>query len=232
METYWLEGRLDMAQANDSMVCKFVPRKKKKKDKKTTQKSSLSVQSSEFTKSEISLDMAKDSLVGGAADVKLTDDSKKAAIAPNSVNNHVTPTRRFDLPVPSYDIADNEQANQRNIEKDGSNETTEGKQENSNGTDKSRANTASAGQGVSTAVTIVEESLNTSNKTNNGQPVLIKIDEDQVLPNYVPEIQSPANVFPSTTPVNTAPSAKQEVNSKLPPEVSALPVITVSVDTD
>lgn len=31
METFWLVGRADMAQVNDSMVCKFVPRKKPKK---------------------------------------------------------------------------------------------------------------------------------------------------------------------------------------------------------
>ena len=31
MMTYWLIGRSDMSQANDSMVCKFKPRKKKKK---------------------------------------------------------------------------------------------------------------------------------------------------------------------------------------------------------
>ncbi len=34
METFWLLGRLDMDEANDSMVCKFVPRKKKPGDKK------------------------------------------------------------------------------------------------------------------------------------------------------------------------------------------------------
>ena len=34
METFWLLGRKDMAEANDSMVCKFVPRKKKPGDKK------------------------------------------------------------------------------------------------------------------------------------------------------------------------------------------------------
>ena len=34
METFWLVGRKDMAEANDSMVCKFLPRKKKPGDKK------------------------------------------------------------------------------------------------------------------------------------------------------------------------------------------------------
>ena len=34
METFWLLGRKDMAEANDSMVCKFMPRKKKPGDKK------------------------------------------------------------------------------------------------------------------------------------------------------------------------------------------------------
>ncbi len=34
METFWLVGRKDMAEANDSMVCKFVPRKKKPGEKK------------------------------------------------------------------------------------------------------------------------------------------------------------------------------------------------------
>jgi hypothetical protein len=29
MTTFWLNGRDDMAEKNDSMVCKFVPRKKK-----------------------------------------------------------------------------------------------------------------------------------------------------------------------------------------------------------
>ncbi|CAD5115744.1 DgyrCDS4689 [Dimorphilus gyrociliatus] len=34
METFWLIGRKDMTEMNDSMVCKFVPRKKKKKEAK------------------------------------------------------------------------------------------------------------------------------------------------------------------------------------------------------
>lgn len=36
METFWLVSRKDMLEANDSMVCKFVPRKAKKKEKKIT----------------------------------------------------------------------------------------------------------------------------------------------------------------------------------------------------
>ena len=40
MTTYWLLGHNDMSEANESMVCKFKPRKKKKKsdNKQTTKK--------------------------------------------------------------------------------------------------------------------------------------------------------------------------------------------------
>ncbi|KAK6176072.1 hypothetical protein SNE40_014428 [Patella caerulea] len=43
METFWLNGRLDMAEANDSMVCKWQPRKKKKKGVDTNDTNQLNV---------------------------------------------------------------------------------------------------------------------------------------------------------------------------------------------
>ena len=40
METFWLHERADMAEVNDSMVCKFIPKKKKDKKPEAGQKPS------------------------------------------------------------------------------------------------------------------------------------------------------------------------------------------------
>ncbi|XP_048250350.1 uncharacterized protein LOC124113168 [Haliotis rufescens] len=43
MKTFWLDGRVDMSQANDSMVCKFVPRRKRKVKKDDATSGTLSL---------------------------------------------------------------------------------------------------------------------------------------------------------------------------------------------
>lgn len=40
METFWLHERADMAEVNDSMVCKYIPKKKKDKKAEAGQKPS------------------------------------------------------------------------------------------------------------------------------------------------------------------------------------------------
>ncbi|XP_071111791.1 uncharacterized protein [Haliotis cracherodii] len=43
MKTFWLDGRVDMSQANDSMVCKFVPKRKRKVKKDDATSGTLSL---------------------------------------------------------------------------------------------------------------------------------------------------------------------------------------------
>lgn len=59
MKTYWLQGRADMGEANDSMVCMWVPKKKKKTASKVaplTEESPTSVEIKKREDSDFNVD--------------------------------------------------------------------------------------------------------------------------------------------------------------------------------
>ncbi|XP_067658290.1 retinal guanylyl cyclase 1-like [Haliotis asinina] len=127
MKTFWLDGRVDMTQANDSMVCKFIPKRKRKVKQEDTTSGTLSLSTgilsesgSTATVDSSSEGVGKVEMTGDVATGKLHDIKESEKEDKNTCDVH-SATLKKDLTVTDISKFETEQ----NISKSGTTLGTE-----------------------------------------------------------------------------------------------------------